>query len=246
MTTERKYLKKIGRVEPNDLKIKEFTPLIIPSAVDLRPGMPPVYDQSSIGSCTGQGIGAAYEYIDHNYFMPSRLFLYYNERVMEGTVNEDAGAQISDGIKSTEVSGICPEHMWPYDITKFAVKPPAPCYVDAQMHRTVTAHNIAQNLASIQASLASNVPVVIGIEVFESFETQQVANTGIVPMPQPNEQLLGGHCVLLVGYNNASQRFIVRNSWGTGWGAGGYFYIPYAYILNPNLTSDLWCILKDT
>jgi len=219
----------------------------LPPSVDLRNQCPPVYDQGQLGSCTANGIAGAiqFERIKQNLkpdFIPSRLFIYYNERVIEHTVNSDSGAMIRDGIKSVATQGDCPESEWPYDITKFAVKPPPNDYKDAHRYKTVQYQKLVSSLNQLKGCLASGYPIVFGFTVYDSFESPQVAQTGVVPMPGPTEQVLGGHCVVAVGYDDSQQRFLVRNSWGTGWGIQGYCTMPYAYLTDPNLASDFWTI----
>ena len=175
-------------------------------------------------------------------FEPSRLFVYYNERELEGTVDSDAGAQIRDGIKSVGTQGVCSETEWPYDITKFTDKPPQNCYRDAVQYRAVSYQSVVQNLNQMKGCLAAGYPFVFGFTVYESFESQEVARTGHAPMPATTEQVLGGHAVVAVGYEDANQWFIVRNSWGTGWGMEGYFTLPYTYLIQPRLASDFWTI----
>lgn len=82
----------------------------------------------------------------------------------------------------------------------------------------------------------------LGFTVYESFESQDVASTGVVPMPGTDEQALGGHAVVGVGYDDSQQRFIVRNSWGDAWGMKGYFTIPHDYLANRDLSDDFWAI----
>ncbi len=218
----------------------------LPDSVDLRPGCPPVYSQGELGSCTANAIAAALEFDRRKQqlpdFVPSRLFIYFNERVMEHTVNSDSGAQIRDGIKSVAKLGVCPESEWPYDISKFTVRPPAQCYTDAKLDRAVSYQRVQQNPTQLQACLASGYPIVFGFSVYESFESQDVAVRGIVPMPQKGEQLLGGHAVLCVGYFNDRKRFLIRNSWGDSWGMQGYCEMPYEYLLDENLADDFWVI----
>jgi len=219
----------------------------LPSNVDLRPQCPAVYDQGQLGSCTANAIAAALEFDQmkekqSNVFVPSRLFIYYNERVMEGTVNEDSGAQIRDGIKSVGKQGDCPETLWPYDIKKFAVKPPDKCYQQALKFKAVQYQRLSQILNQLKGCLASGYPFVFGFTVYESFESQQVAQTGNASMPLPKETVVGGHAVMAVGYDDSQNWFIVRNSWGDGWGMKGYFTLPYAYLLEQNLASDFWTI----
>ncbi|WP_122445831.1 C1 family peptidase [Pseudomonas viridiflava] len=219
----------------------------LPRHVDLRPHCPNVYDQGQLGSCTANGIAAAIQFDRMKQklvpaFTPSRLFIYYNERVIEHTVESDSGAMIRHGIKSVAEQGDCDEAEWPYDITKFTVKPTKSCYAHAKRYKAVSYQKVAQNLNQMKGCLAAGYPFVIGFGVYESLESAEVAKTGIVPMPAPNEKLLGGHCVLAVGYDDAKQVFIMRNSWGVKWGMHGYFTMPYSYLMDSNLASDFWTI----
>ena len=222
-------------------------PAKLPASVDLRPGCSPIEDQGQLGSCTGNAIAGELEFLEVKDQVPfanlSRLFIYYNERVIEHTVQSDSGAQIRDGIKSVAKQGVCTEKKWPYIISKFKVKPTPSCYKEALNHVITDYHRI-MTLDEMRACLADGYPFVFGFTVYESFETQQVAQSGVVPMPQKSERVVGGHAVVGVGYDDAQQRFIVRNSWGTGWGMQGYFTIPYDYLSNPNLASDFWTVRR--
>jgi C1A family cysteine protease len=219
----------------------------LPASVDLRKHCPPVYDQGQLGSCTANAIGAAVQFermkqkLKPN-FLPSRLFIYYNERAMEGTVNSDSGAQIRDGIKVVATLGDCPETEWPYVINEFTVKPPKRCYQDALKYRSVSYQRVMQNLSQMKGCLASGYPFVFGFTVYESFESPAVARTGILPMPKSGEKTVGGHAVMAVGYDDKKGAILVRNSWGKNWGQQGYFEMPYTYISNQNLADDLWTI----
>jgi C1A family cysteine protease len=221
----------------------------LPAKVDLRSKMPkPILDQGQLGSCTANAIATAHEFCQKKQhlkgvFIPSRLFIYYNERAMEGTTGSDSGAMIRDGIKSINKQGVCPEKMWPYVIGQFATKPPTPCYTEATKHKAISYHRIARSLAQMKGCLAEGFPWVYGFSVYDSFESHAVANTGVVPMPDlGKESLLGGHAVLAVGYDDTQQRFITRNSWGKDWGDAGYFTMPYAYLLDSNLSDDFWTV----
>jgi C1A family cysteine protease len=242
LKSDRKYHTSISRLPVNKLSFK-YVPRVsaAPDTVDLRPQMPPVYNQGALGSCTANALVAGFQYKDMD-FMGSRLFLYYNERCIENDVQEDAGAQLYDGIKSLLDSGVCSEQSWAYDISKFAQKPPPECYVEAEKHQALECHNIPQDLESMKHSLFQGVPFVVGIQLFEEFETEEVAKTGIVPFPTDQSVSIGGHAVLCVGYT--PEHWIMRNSWGKEWGDAGYFYLPHDYLLNDFLSSDLWNIMK--
>jgi C1A family cysteine protease len=218
----------------------------IPPLVDLTSKCPPVYDQGQLGSCTANAIAGAIQFDQMKQgtktFMPSRLFIYYNERAMEGTINSDSGAQIRDGIKSVAQLGVCPESEWPYVITQFSTKPSTTCYTDAKQELVVLYQRLVQTLGTLKGCLASGFPFVFGFTVYESFESAQVAKTGILQMPQAGEQTVGGHAVLCVGYDDKNQQFIVRNSWSATWGQKGYFRMPYAYLTSTSLASDLWTV----
>jgi C1A family cysteine protease len=220
-------------------------PAVLPPAMDLRSGCSAVEDQGQLGSCTANALAGALEFLEKkDQDKPldlSRLFIYYNERVLENTVASDSGAMLRDGIKSLKNLGVCAEKKWPYLIGKFAVKPSAACYREGLQHRITTYQRIA-TVDQMRACLAEGFPFVFGFTVYESFESQAVAASGVANLPQPGERVLGGHAVLGVGYDDAQQRFLVRNSWGTGWGQQGYFTLPYAYLGNRDLSDDFWTI----
>ncbi|MGO9643589.1 MAG: C1 family peptidase [Candidatus Bathyarchaeia archaeon] len=219
----------------------------LPLSMDLRPQCPPIYDQGQLGSCTANAIAGALQFDEikekqPQVFTPSRLFIYYNERVIEHTVNTDSGAQIRDGIKTIAAQGDCPENLWPYHITEFAVKPPQKCYDQALKFKAIQYQRLTQITNQMKGCLASGYPFVFGFTVYESFESPQVAKTGHAPMPAPSEKVIGGHAVVAVGYNDSQSWFIVRNSWGPSWGMNGYFTLPYTYLLDNNLSNDFWTI----
>ena len=224
----------------------------LPPVVDLRSGIGPSYDQGQLGSCTGNALAGMGQFLlkkcGKPVFTPSRLFIYWNEREMEGTVDQDAGAMIRDGMKVVTTLGCPPESDWPYVESQFTVKPPAVAYQAGLQHRISQYLSVDNtNTVLMKSQLASGIPIVGGFSVYESFESPHVAATGMVPMPQPNEQMVGGHAILVVGYNDHLQfgngvvgGYTVRNSWGPTWGDHGAFHIPYLYFSNPNLASDFW------
>lgn len=216
-----------------------------PKTVDMRLTCSAIEDQGNLGSCTGNAIAGAIELVDRKnkkQLDVSRLFIYYEERVLEGSVNYDTGAYIRDGLKVVNKKGAPLESLWPYNINQFTVQPNSAAYTDA-LKRKVTGYQRCADFAAVKAALASGNPVVVGFDVYSSFETLTVAKTGQMPYPNVNtEDLLGGHAVCLVGYNDNTQKFIARNSWGTTWGDKGYFYMPYRVIQNTNMSGDFWTI----
>lgn len=218
----------------------------LPDKIDLRPFTSAIEDQLNLGSCTGNAIAGAIELVDRKlyqkYLEISRLFIYYQERLIENSVYFDDGAYIRDGFKVVNKWGAPLESLWPYDVTKWNVEPSPEAYADASK-RKVTEYQRCMDFNAVKNVLASEFPVVIGFYVYESFENTEVAKTGIMTYPDTSkEYLLGGHAVCLVGYNDQEQHFIARNSWGVGWGDQGYFYMPYQVIQDINMSSDFWTL----
>jgi len=217
--------------------------LKLPSKIDLRSKCSPVENQGQLGSCTANALAGHLQFLEEisggPYADVSRLFIYYNERAVEGTINSDSGAMIRDGIKVLAKFGVCAELSWPYDISQFTRKPTTTCYKQALKHRISSYHRL-ETLDDCFNCLAEGYPFVFGFTVYESFESLKVAKTGVAPMPKKSERALGGHAVMAAGYDQKSKRFIVRNSWGAEWGQGGYFTMPYAYL--ETLASDFWTI----
>ncbi|MDE1886319.1 MAG: C1 family peptidase [Xanthomonadaceae bacterium] len=222
-------------------------PRKLPAKVDLRAQCPAIENQGQLGSCTANALAGALEFLERKQKQPvvdlSRLFIYYNERVIEHSIKQDAGAMLRDGIKTLAKQGVCTEKSWPYVIKRFAAKPAAACYAQAKKH-IISSYQRLSTTQEMRACLASGYPFVFGFSVYESFESDAVAKTGTVPMPQNNERVLGGHAVCAVGYDDTAQRFIVRNSWGTQWGRKGYGTMPYAYLADRNLSDDFWTMRR--
>ncbi len=218
----------------------------LPSKIDFRPNLPSVYAQWPLQSCTSHAIATAFQYElskqKASVFAPSRLFIYYNERLIENTIDKDAGAHIRNGIKSIANYGVCPETMWPYNPPVFTQKPTDDCYETALKHKAIKYRRVARNVIQIKSCLAEGYPIIVGFTAYSSFESSEVAKTGILNLPVSSETKLGGHAVLVVGYDDASNRFIVRNSWGEEWGLSGYFTMPYEYLSNDELSIDFWTL----
>jgi hypothetical protein len=149
---------------------------------------------------------------------------------------------IRDGIKVVNTLGAPHERLWPYAIDRFRARPPRAAFADGARHLAVEYRRVSRTAADLKGCLADGYPFVFGFAVYESFESAAVERTGTAPMPEPDERLLGGHAVLAVGYDTRAGRFLIRNSWGTGWGAKGYFTLPEAYLLDPGLSDDFWTV----
>lgn len=251
MTTAVYVPKRVYNLKPEKLshvpKVTSFGSFklgaALPSKVDLRSKCPPIYDQGQLGSCVANALCATFGFDDPK-FNGSRLFLYFNCRAIDGNIDDDSGTTISTGIQAMAKYGLCSERCWPYNIDKFTKKPSKSCYSEGLKHKIVTYQHVAQNKDSIKSCLASGFPIALGIMVYPGLESDVAAQTGYVPMPSEGDQLLGGHAILCVGYDDSKQVWIMRNSWGTGWGDKGYFYLPYGYLVDGFLTSDLWKVTK--
>lgn len=217
--------------------------IVLPKAVASMTTTISAWDQGDLGSCTSHGIGRIWAHRILNELkmtlMPSRLFLYYQERVLEGTVPQDAGAEIRDGLKVLAKQGTPEEAYWPYVISKFAKKPPKSAYADALKNVALKYHAVLATVDAIKQALAAGFPLAGGFTVFESFMSKKVEKTGVMPMPKKSEAVQGSHCVCWDGYDDAKQVFFCCNSWGVDWGKNGWFSMPYANILN---CSDFWTL----
>ena len=229
------------------LKLPQIEAKALPTHVDLRTSgfIPPVLDQSSLGSCTANATSNALRFLLKKEklqdWSPSRLFIYYYSRLIEGTVSEDSGCVIRDVMKEVATYGACSESNWPYDVEKFTLHPPSSAVRAAQTHiKNFQYMSVNQDLITIKNALVQGLPVIFGMDVYSSFESDAVAQSGIVPMPNvTTETLLGGHCQAIYGFDDSTQRFTVMNSWSANWGDKGFSYIPYAYILSSH-ASDFW------
>jgi C1A family cysteine protease len=214
-----------------------------PPAVDLRPSIDWVYDQGREQSCSAQSTSSLNRFVrklnKQPLLLPSRNFLYWQARNIEGTTLKDAGCYIRDAFKSLANIGVPPEESWDYNINTLYATPPVALYSAAANNKVSTYVALNQDHNDLQTCLAQGYPFVFGIEVFSAFESDAVAANGIVPMPTATDQVLGGHAIMCVGYNNTTQLYTFMNSWGSGWGDKGFGYLPYAFV-ESNLSSDFW------
>lgn len=229
--------------EPEKLKILK--------EVDPRGEMPDCYDQGQLGSCTANAVAGAIEYdsiLNGDHITPSRLFIYYMERELEGTTNYDSGAYGHDGFKISRKDGVISEDLIPYDIGKFTVAPTQEELEEAKKYRIGKYVHPGLSMApsdwearrdAIKAILSNKQTIAFGFTVYESFESSEVEKTGVVPMPESGEKELGGHEPLVVGYLAEEPDYgLVRNSWGTKWGLKGYCLMPWQMICSPQYSSD--------
>jgi len=237
----------------------------VPSSIDLSPKMPKIFNQLTLGSCSSNSTARGLMFARNDTeSVLSRLFQYYKTRELEGTIPEDSGASNRNAIKSTNKFGICKEELMPYEISKFTEAPTEEAVLEAMNHKSHSYYS-CDSLDDVFQALAQGYPVVIGMEVFESFETKTVARTGKMVMPSMTETILGGHSVLIEGkFDNMKvskltffrkiANFLfgtkmhvnkgylkVANSWGEEWGDKGYFYMPYEYF--EKYVFDCWCIV---
>lgn len=206
--------------------------------------LPPVLNQGQLGSCVSNALVNSLKYL-YNKFKKnnnnwSRLFNYYNTRVIENTVNIDNGCQIRNAIKVCNKTGSCYETTWPYVISKYKIRPSTTSYNTAKKNIITKYNSVALNRSAIKSCLLSSNTILVGFACFTGLFSRDTTRTGNIQLPVGRESYLGGHCVLLVGFDDATQRYTFMNSWGTTWGNKGYGTIPYSYLENPNLAGDFW------
>ncbi len=247
----RVYMKPFIKSEAVNIKTNapsDMSPKVdLPIRVNLREkAKVEIYDQGQTGSCSANAICASYSLLNMLNSRPainlSRMFIYYNSRVPDNEQGVDSGAHLFNSFNSMALQGCCQEAFWPFQTNLLTICPPGLCYQEALKHCTQqqnTRLNPTYMLYEIKRCIANNLPVVISILVYSSFESQLVAETGMIPLPNVQaEQLLGGHALLVLGYDDIMQVVVIQNSWSDRWGDNGIGYLPYAFISNPNLTWD--------
>lgn len=255
MATDRKYGWIPDKPDKRDFayRLVPLQKFITPKSWDLRPDCSPVENQANLGSCTGNAAAGDLEYKDKKndkkYLEVSRLFIYYNARSYIDCIHEDSGAYIRDVVKGIAEFGACDEDLYPYDTRRWAEKPTDKAYNDALKRKIHSYYRIKytgnDRVEACKQAVCTNNPVIFGFTVYEGFESDEVAKTGKMWLPKEGEKNLGGHAVLIVGYDDDMGYFIVRNSWGEGWGDKGYFYMPYEYVADAGLSNDFWVIMDE-
>lgn len=243
-----------GHLKYNEVCAHELkATVVLPPLCDQSGYMGPVYDQGQLGSCTSNSCANALRQLygkkeGLGLFLPSRLFIYYNGRVLANApIDQDTGLSITGAYESVQSYGVAPENTdWPYDISKFTLKPNSKSYSDALNHKNLKIVHLDSNAIQIKTSICQGYLVSFGATLYESFETAQTAKTGVIPSPNVNtEKVIGGHAMLIVAYFDSYKNldgslgaFKVCNSWSSSWGNKGYCMFPYNYLLNPNLCND--------
>lgn len=213
---------------------------------------PPVRDQGNLGSCVGFAVTSAVGFLRRtdpdilstNY---SALMAYYEARLRDGPQwkNIDAGAYIRDAMDALRLSGVAPESRWPYREHKFSKTPPPSAYTEARRWK-LGAHWRCNTVEDVIVAIDAGYPVVGGFACYSSMFTREVDRSGLIPMPNRNDQFLGGHAVYFDRYSMRDQLFRFMNSWGEAWGDGGYGYLPFLYVANRNLSDDFWAMQSES
>lgn len=218
-----------------------------PPSCDISANVDHVFDQLDIGSCVSNASISSMKLARKKAALPheelSRLELYYLARAQEGTTGSDAGSTIRDAFRVMRGLGVAPEADWPYKPEDIFKKPSQKAQHDGKAYKINTFHSVAPLRNTLRSAIAAGHGVVVGVVVYESFE-QAVSNGGNIPMPHDGEKVLGGHAMLAVGYNTPGHPLKVKllNSWGTGVGDHGYFYIDENYLLTPDYCFERWAI----
>lgn len=239
--------------DPRDIKyektkLKAEKPEKLPVKIDLRSKFPVgPFEQGDMGTCVANALAAALMFDRQKQglakFMPSRLYIYYNARVLDGTVEKDDGTTIRTALKGIAKHGFAHESLWGYDESLLTRKPPESVYKDGKRHYTTVYYSVdSTSLTSLRSCLASGYPIIIGFNMYDSFYDANMLG-GYVKLPNDDSRLEGGHCVLIVGYDDESRQFLIRNSWGSDVGDGtGHFFMPYEYLTDKRYADDFWTV----
>ena len=241
-------------------------PVLLAASADLRAWCSPIENQLSLGSCTANAGVGLLEYCERRAYGKhldgSRLFLYKTTRNLLKWTG-DTGAYLRSTLEALVLFGVPPEEYWPYAVADFDKEPGAFLYSFAANYQALNYYRLdpagttaANLLTAIKTNLAAGLPSIFGFTVYNSYLQASTANKGAIPFPLPADKVVGGHAVMVVGYNDTLQikntgpgavattgALLIRNSWGTGWGDGGYGWLPYEYVLR-GLATDWWTLIS--
>jgi len=199
-----------------------------------------IRDGGPEGSVVGQALATAMEMqikrTLHQDVHISARYIYYAARQVAGTTNSDSGAAIQDAIGALAKQGAVEESVWPYKAGEYAAKPPRA--LDTATRWLITQTKSLKGLDEIKSALADDGPVVVGIEMYQEGMSPQTSKTGAIPLPRKGSQVIGGHAIVLVAYDERKKQFKFANDWGSGWGDQGYGYLSDQYIKAHS--SDAW------
>lgn len=244
---------KKDKVDARDFKLRLRSPINAPTpvSVDNSKWCSLPVDQGGLGSCTAHAAAGIIEYNDRRFNVNpekkrvSRLFTYYATRTLDGSQAEDVGATMRDTIKSLAQHGCIKESRWWYNESKFAVNPSKRIWADAATDKITSYHRIDDgDIITMKQTLANGHLVAFGMAVFNDMLSEDVAKTGVLKTPSTSDECIGGHAIVLVGYDDSKQAFKVRNSWGRKWGQKGYFWMGYDYVSNTDLCNDFWVVVS--
>ena len=245
---------------------KKEAPLTVPASVDLRAWFSPIENQLNLGSCTvNVGVGLLEYYERRAYgkhIDASRFFLYKTSRDLLKWTG-DTGAYLRTTLQALALFGVPPEEYWPYDVSKFDVEPSAFLYSFAGNYKALSYYRLDPSgttptalLARIKSNLAAGLPAFFGFTVYNSYVQASAANKGAIPFPVATDRVVGGHAVVAAGYDDnvkiknsnaggatTTGALLIRNSWGTGWGDGGYGWLPYDYVQR-GIATDWWSLIS--
>jgi C1A family cysteine protease len=245
---ERKLNYKFQKKDSRDYKFSLSKPKSsLPNSFNLNKKVKTILDQGNLGSCVSNSFAQAIN-MSVNSIWISRLMHYYCGRAIQETSSmDDTGLDIRKAASIIAKYGACLESVWPYNISNFNKLPSLTAFQKSKLFKLYKYSFVNQDIISLTTCLYNTQrPIIFGIMVYSSFLSNIVTTTGMVPIPDTNtETLEGGHCVVMIGYDNSTQLFTCVNSWGNTWGNKGFFYLPYAYVTNPNLASD-FCSLNFT
>lgn len=240
-------LRTYGRRKPEALPIHRMLSRIAPElhpVIDTRVNCGPIKNQGNEGSCTAHAGTSANEWIHRRYLKSSPVFspqyTYARELLLQGNFPQDEGSDGNTLCKTLIMNGSCELSLYPY-VAGEIVRPTTVQDVNAARYTLGAFHGLVG--ASVALSVLSDIfpwPVEIGFDVYSSFESDELAETGIMPLPEPRQSPIGGHEVLMVGYDigqvptlrpaTCAPAALIQNSWGDSWGIRGCFWMPLSVL----------------